>query len=303
MSDDAFFRELTEELEKRGRLALATVLETRGSGPSRIGRRFLIFEDGTFRGTIGGGPFEALVVADTGALFREDRASHPRGELGPVRLLKWYDFFEREIESGELREPTNMICGGSARVSIELLKASPSLVILGGGHVGTALARLARDLGYDVTVGDDREEYVRPERFPPGVKAVRTTRNYELPATALSPGRDRYVAVVSRCWETDLAALRPWLAPGAAAARYLGLIGSARKVRGVLDRLSAEGVPDEKLSKVRAPIGLSIGAVTPEEIAVSILAEVTAVRRGAANPGYAWRADHSRPGSTRVSNT
>jgi len=303
MSDDAFFRELTEELEKRGRLALATVLETRGSGPSRIGRRFLIFEDGTFRGTIGGGPFEALVVADAGALFREDRASHPRGELGPVRLLKWYDFFEREIESGELREPTNMICGGSARVSIELLKASPSLVILGGGHVGTALARLARDLGYDVTVGDDREEYVRPERFPPGVKAVRTTRNYELPATALSPGRDRYVAVVSRCWETDLAALRPWLVPAAPAARYLGLIGSARKVRGVLERLSAEGVPHEKLSEIRGPIGLSIGAVTPEEIAVSILAEVTAVRRGAANPGYAWRADHSRPGSTRVSNT
>jgi xanthine dehydrogenase accessory factor len=196
-----------------------------------------------------------------------------------------------------------MICGGSARVSIEILTASPSLVILGGGHVGAALARLARDVGYDVVVGDDREEYVRPERFPPGVKAVRTNRNYELPATALSPGRDRYVAVVSRCWETDLAALRPWLAPGAAAARYLGLIGSARKVRGVLDRLSAEGVPDEKLSKVRAPIGLPIGAVTPEEIAVSILAEVTAVRRGAANPGYAWRADLSRPGRARVSNT
>ncbi|HSD12694.1 MAG TPA: XdhC family protein, partial [Patescibacteria group bacterium] len=126
-SDDVFFRELTEDLEKRGRLALATVVETKGSGPSRIGRRFVIFEDGTFRGTIGGGPFEALVVADSAALFRED---------GPVRLLKWYDFFEREIESGELREPTNMICGGSSRVSIELLKAAPSLVILGGGHVG-----------------------------------------------------------------------------------------------------------------------------------------------------------------------
>jgi xanthine dehydrogenase accessory factor len=303
VSDDTFFRELADELEKHGRLVLATVLETKGSGPSRIGRRFLIFEDGTFRGTIGGGPFEALVVADAGALFRDDRASHPRGEPSPVRILKWYDFFEREIESGDLREPTNMICGGSARVSIELLTASPSLVVLGGGHVGTALARLARGLGYDVVVGDDREEYVRPERFPPGVRTVRTTRNYELPSGALAPGRDRYVAVVSRCWETDLAALRPWLVPGAPAVRYLGLIGSARKVRGVLERLSAEGVPPEKLSEIRAPIGLSIGAVTPEEIAISILAEVTAVRRGAANPGYAWRADHSRPGSTRTSNT
>ena len=277
--DDAFFRDLTAELEDRGRLALATVVETKGSGPSRIGRRFLVFEDGSFRGTIGGGPFEALVVADAAALFRDE---------GPERLLKWYDFFDRELE-GE-REPTNMICGGSSRVSIELLKAAPSLVILGGGHVGLALARLSRELGYDVLVGDDREEYARPERFPPGVRSVRTDRDYSLPAGALRPGRDRYVAVVSRCWETDLSAVRPWLAPDAPPARYLGIIGSARKVRGVLDVLAREGVPAEKLEAIRAPIGLSIGAVTPEEIAVSILAEVTAVRRGAGDPGYAWGA-------------
>ena len=290
--DETFFRNLTGELEDRGRLALASVVETRGSGPSRVGRRFLIFEDGTFQGTIGGGPFEALVVADAGALFRDG---------GPARILKWYDFFEREIESAEDREPTNMICGGSSRVSIELLTASPSLVILGGGHVGRALARLARDLGYDVTVGDDREEYARTERFATGVRAVRTTRNYDLPPGALPRGRDRYVAIVSRCWETDLAALRPWLSADAPPARYLGLIGSARKVRGVLARLAEEGVAEERLRRVRAPIGLAIGAVTPEEIAVSILAEVTAVRRGAADPGYSWRADH-RTGA-RVSKT
>jgi xanthine dehydrogenase accessory factor len=277
--DDAFFRELTLELEARGRLALATVVETKGSGPSRVGRRFVIFEDGSFRGTIGGGPFEALVVADAGALFRED---------GAPRFLKWYDFFEREIESGQMREPTNMICGGSARVSVELLKAAPTLVILGGGHVGLALARLGVDLGYDVLVGDDRDQYARPDRFAAGVRAVHTSRDYELPPGTLAPGRDRYVAVVSRCWETDLAALRPWLTDGAPAAKYLGLIGSARKVRGVLTRLTQEGVPPEKLEAIRAPIGLSIGAVTPEEIAVSILAEVTAVRRGEANPGYPW---------------
>ena len=277
--DDAFFRDLTRELEARGRLALATVVETKGSGPSRIGRRFLVFEDGSFRGTIGGGPFEALVVADAAALFRDS---------GPARILKWYDFFDRELE-GE-REPTNMICGGSSRVSIELLKAAPALVVLGGGHVGLALARFGRELGYDVLVGDDREEYARPERFPPGVKAVRTDRDYAMPPGSLPRGRDLYVAVVSRCWETDLAALRPWLGPDAPAARYLGLIGSARKVREVLDVLAREGVPAEKLEAIRAPIGLSIGAVTPEEIAVSILAEVTAVRRGAGDPGYPWGA-------------
>ena len=275
--DDAFFRELTRDLEARGRVALATVVETKGSGPSRIGRRFVVFDDGSFRGTIGGGPFEALVVADAAALFRED---------GAPRFLKWYDFFEREIESGQLREPTNMICGGSARVSVELLRAAPTLVVLGGGHVGLALARLGVDLGYDVLVGDDRDRYARPDRFPPNVKAVHTNRDYELPPGALPPGRDRYVAVVTRCWETDLAALRPWLSDRAPVVKYLGLIGSGRKVRGVLARLAEEGVPAEKLDAIRAPIGLSIGAVTPEEIAVSILAEVTAVRRGGEDPGY-----------------
>lgn len=272
MSDEAFFQELTEELSLRGRLALASVVECKGSGPSKVGRRFLIFEDGSFSGTIGGGPFEALVVADSAALFREG---------GPGRLLKWYDFFEREITSGGPREPTNMICGGSARVFIELLKAAPSLVVVGGGHVGLALARLGTRMGYHVTVGDDREEYSRPERFPEGVRAVRTNRDYEFPAGVLPAGRERYVAVVSRCWETDLAALRPWLAPDAPPARYLGLIGSNRKVRGVFARLREEGVPEERIRRVRAPIGLPIGAVTPEEIAVSIMAEVTSVRREA----------------------
>lgn len=288
MADHAFFRHLASELAARGRVALATVVETRGSGPSRVGRRFVVYEDGTFSGTVGGGPFEALLVADAAALFRSEAAA-------AGRFLKWYDFFEREIESGETREPTNMICGGSSRVSVELLKAAPSLVVLGGGHVGLALARLGLALGYDVLVGDDRADYARPDRFPPGVRAVHTSRDYELPPDALFPGRDRYVAVVSRCWETDLAALRPWLAKNAPAARYLGLIGSRRKVRGVMERLAAEGVPAGKMEAIRAPIGLSIGAVTPEEIAVSILAEVTAVRHGAGDPGYPWRADHGVP--------
>lgn len=271
MSDESFFRLLTEQLQERGRLALATVVEVKGSGPSRVGRRFLLFEDGTFSGTIGGGPFEALVVADAAALFREE---------GPDRLIKWYDFFEREILSGPEREATNMICGGSARVYVELLKAAPSLLILGGGHVGLALARLAPALGYEATVADDRREYSAPERFPANVRAFQTNRHYDLPSEALRAGRDRYVAIVSRCWETDLAALRPWLSPEAPPAKYVGLIGSARKVRGVFEKLRAEGVSEERLQRVHAPIGVAVGAVTPEEIAVSILAEMTAVRRG-----------------------
>ena len=269
MSDDRFYRHLTEQLQARGRLALATVVETKGSGPSKEGRRFLIFADGTFSGTIGGGPFEALVVADAAALFREE---------GLRRFVKWYDFFEREIGGNE-REPTNMICGGSARVLVERLQASPALLVLGGGHVGLALARHGSDLEFDVAVVDDRDEYAHPDRFPPNVRAFRAGRDYAVPAGALPPGRDLYVAIVTRCWETDLAALRPWLAGAAPAAKYIGLIGSGRKVRGVFDRLRREGISEERIRTVHAPIGLEIGAVTPAEIAVSILAEMTAVRR------------------------
>ena len=287
-SDETFFRLLTEQLQERGRLALATVVEVKGSGPSRVGRRFLLFEDGTFSGTIGGGPFEALVVADAAALFRAD---------GPDRLIKWYDFFEREILSGPEREPTNMICGGSARVFVELLKAAPSLVILGGGHVGLALARLAPALGFEVTVADDRREYSAPERFPGNVRALQTNRHYDLPPEALRAGRDRYVAIVTRCWETDLAALRPWLSADAPPAKYVGLIGSARKVRGVFEKLRGEGVSKDRLERVHAPIGVAIGAVTPEEIAVSILAEMTAVRRGGL-PGRDGSALHAAARAT-----
>lgn len=270
-SDDVFFRELVSHLDARGRLALATVMECRGSGPSRVGRRFLVFEDGSSSGTIGGGPFEALVVADAAALFRDG---------GPARILKWYDFFEREILSDVPREPTNMICGGSARVAVELLRAAPALLILGGGHVGLALARIAGTMGYAVIVGDDREAYSRPNRFPATVATFQADRDYAIPRTLLPPGREVFVAVVTRCWETDLAALRPWLAQDAPPARYLGLIGSDRKVRGIHERFRAEGIAEDRLARVHGPIGLAIGAVTPEEIAVSIMAEMTAVRRG-----------------------
>ena len=218
------------------------------------------------------------MIADSAALFREG---------GPARLLKWYDFFEREIASEAPREPTNMICGGSARVYVERLQAQPSLLILGGGHVGLALARFGRDMGYDVLVADDRDEYAAADRFPEGVAAVRTDRDYRLPEGSLPPGRDRYVAVVSRCWETDLAALRPWVSPTLPLSDTSASSGRRERSAACSIACARKACPPKRLRAVRAPIGLQIGAVTPQEIAVAILAEMTAVRRHASAGAFA----------------
>jgi xanthine dehydrogenase accessory factor len=266
--DDVFFSHLSGDLEQRGRLVLATVVAVKGSGPARVGRRMVFYRDAPLRGTIGGGPFEALVASDAEELLN----SSTRGTL-----LKWYDFFE----TGK-GEPTHMVCGGSAQVFLELLQAAPQMAIVGGGHVGQALARAAVPLGFRLSVWDDRAEYSDPAKFPEGARVARVGRDYAAPDGAILPGRDLYVAIVTRCWETDLAALRRALAPDAPEARYVGVIGSARKLRLVFETLRGEGVPPEKLRQVRAPIGLPIGAVTPEEIAVSILGEIVAVRRGVA---------------------
>jgi xanthine dehydrogenase accessory factor len=264
--DEVFFSELSRDLQERGRLVLATVVAIKGSGPARVGRRMLFFGESLRRGTVGGGPFEALVALDAQELL---------GAQGRRTLLKWYDFFD----TGK-GEPTHMVCGGSAQVFLELLQAAPQLAIVGGGHVGLALARSAVPLGFEVSVWDDRAEYSDPKRFPECARVAQTDRGYGVPEGMIRAGRDLYMAIVTRCWETDLAALRQALAPDAPAMQYLGVIGSARKLRLVFEVLQKEGVDTEKLRRIRAPIGLPIGAVTPEEIAVSILGEIVAVRRG-----------------------
>jgi xanthine dehydrogenase accessory factor len=165
-------------------------------------------------------------------------------------------------------------------VYIEPIEPSPELYIVGAGHVGFHLARIAQEVGFNVHVADDREKFANAERFPTAAEIVvddipswitRTT----IPAHA-------YVVIVTRGHTNDLDALRA-LAPRDL--RYLGLIGSRAKVARIYDALSAENMPAETLKRVHAPIGLDIGAVTPQEIAVSILAELIAVKHGKTQPG------------------
>jgi xanthine dehydrogenase accessory factor len=175
----------------------------------------------------------------------------------------------------DFAEETGLICGGQMQVFIEPIEPPPQLVILGAGHVGLQLGRLAPALGFRVTVVDDRERFANRERFPDADNVVVDSIPDWIDRTPLSSVA--YVVVLTRGHRQDYDAVR---ALAGRELRYVGLIGSRAKVAKVVDRALAEGVSPDWLRTVHSPIGLDIGAVTPEEIAVSILAELIAVRRG-----------------------
>jgi xanthine dehydrogenase accessory factor len=217
----------------------------------------LVWPDGRTVGTIGGGCYENDAFWKAREAIVSGRPSLVHYELN--------DDFAQE---------NGLICGGRMDVHIDPLAPSPRLYIIGAGHVGFHLARVAADAGFRIQVVDDREKFANADRFPGAdivVEAIpEWLRRAELPAAA-------YIVIVTRGHQNDLEAVRV-LAPRDC--KYLGLIGSRAKVVRIFDVLREEGMPPECLERVRAPIGLEIGAVTPAEIAISILAELIAVRRG-----------------------
>jgi xanthine dehydrogenase accessory factor len=247
-----------EALTRGETVALVTIVRAQGSTPQRVGAKMLVYADGRTVGTIGGGCYESEA-------FWKARDAIATGRPTLVRFDLSDDFAS---ESG-------LICGGQMDVFIEPLAPAPHLYIAGAGHVGAELARAAADVGFRIHVVDDREKFANAERFPGADEiAVDSIADWleqtDFPQSA-------YVAIVTRGHQHDLAALR---AVVGRPVRYVGLIGSRAKVARIVDALAAEGIPAEALRRVHAPIGLDIGAVTPQEIAVSIVAELIAVRHG-----------------------
>jgi len=254
-----FYEEAARLLRAGRALAVATVVASQGSTPRSLGARMIVPEAGEIRFSIGGGAFEALVIEDAREALRTGQG------------------FEKEYrftESGD--GAVGMVCGGSVRVLVEVVRPPAPLFIFGAGHVGREVARLGAGLDFNVTVVDDRPQYLEAHRLPEGTHALCVERDFSGGLPEIPPGA--YVAVVSRCHRTDLAALRHAVGRGAA---YVGLIGSRRKIATVLARAEELGTPRGALEEVRGPIGLAIGAETPEEIAISIAAEMIAVRRAA----------------------
>ncbi len=239
--------------------ALVTVIRAQGSTPRKAGSKMIVLADGSIRGTVGGGRFEQMII----------EAALEALAQGEPRTVKFH-----------LTQELGMCCGGEMEVFVEPLERYPRLYVFGAGHVGAALCAAASRVGFQVTIIDEREEYATHERCP---AAVRFVRSYA-PSDLRDLGYDdvTYCAVVTHDHRTDQDLCEFLLPLGA---RFVGMIGSRRKVEMTRQRLEAKGMDPAIVARLHAPIGVEIRAETPEEIAVSIVGELIRERRaGAADP-------------------
>ena len=250
------YEEIARITAEGGEAALATVVSASGSTPREIGAKMLVRADGSILGTIGGGSIEAQVIEHAIGVIRQ----------GQPRQFH----FSLTGQEGEL----NMICGGNIDVFIEPILPSPTLYIFGAGHVSLSLAKIGKLLGFKVAVIDDRAEFANPQRFPETELIL--TEEFSTAFSKIKINKSSYIVIVTRNHQCDELVLELALKT---AAKYIGMIGSKTKNKAIFSHLLAKGISQELLDKVHAPIGLEIHAQTPEEIAVSILAEVVKVRR------------------------
>ncbi len=257
------FEEIVKMRREGRRGALATIVHTNGSIPSFESSRMLVREDGSIAGTIGGGCVEADVWAAAKEVMEKEA---PRKMVFNLNNEASYD--------------NGLICGGTLEVFVEPILPQPVLYLFGGGHIAMAVAQAAHGAGFAVGVVDDREQFANAQRFP---MAREIYLSYEEAFAKIQPNASTYLVIVTRGHRDDMSCLA-WAVR--TAARYVGMIGSRRKVLSVFQALEKEGFRPEEFERVFAPMGLEIGALTPEEIAISIAAELVAVRRNAANAAH-----------------
>jgi xanthine dehydrogenase accessory factor len=251
------FQKILELRQKQIKTALVTVIKTEGSVPREAGTKMLVEENGKIHGTIGGSILEAMVI-------KEAQDSIKNGN--PVIVS--HDLHDKEGKD------TGMVCGGKIDFFIEPLSLTERLYIFGGGHVSLHLAKFASMVGFDYVVIDDRPEFASEQRFPDAVQVI--VEDPAKAASELTLSNTDYVAIVTRRHEDDYNSVRAVINKPA---RYIGMIASKTKRHEIFTKLrEQDGVTDDLLAKVHSPIGLDIGAETPEEIAVSIVAELIKVR-------------------------
>ncbi len=239
--------------------ALATIVQVRGSIPSFETAKLLVREDGSMAGTIGGGCVEAEVWNAAREVIDTEKPRTMSFNLGQDAA---YD--------------NGLICGGQLEVFVECIAPQPAAIIFGGGHISKSLAKVLDVAGFRVTVIDNREAFANRERFPEAREVI--AEEYEEVFPKLNVNSSSYIIIVTRGHRDDMRVLR-WAIT--TPARYVSMIGSKRKTIAVIRELEKEGLPAENFERLHAPMGLEIGAVSPEEIAISVAAEMIATRRDA----------------------
>jgi xanthine dehydrogenase accessory factor len=260
------FQEIVRIRSEGRRAALATVISAKGSTPRETGSKMLIRTDGTILGSIGGGSLEAQVCKEAIKVMTENRS-----------MLLRFDLTGKEVaEEG-------MICGGNMEVFVEPILPEPCLLIFGAGHISLFLAKMGKMVGFRVVVIDDRPEFANRERFPEADEVI--AQDFPAAFPRLTTNRTSYIAIVTRGHLQDETVLE-WAVRTDAA--YIGMIGSRKKNQTVFSHLQAKGIPEKRLKEVHAPIGLNINAKTPEEIALSIIAEIVKARREGDHTVKTW---------------
>ena len=248
--------ERVNESVKNGEpVVLCTIVDTKGAVPRHTGTKMVVFGDGSFEGTVGGGEVENLVLIEALGSLKDAK----------TRLLS-YDLIN--VERGDPG-----VCGGTVTVFVEPYLRKPTIVVVGAGHVGKSVVFLAKWLGFRVVLSDDRQDLCTEESVP-GADQYLPVEISKIPAH-MDIDHQTYFVLVTRSVDVDVAGL-PFLLDTDAA--YIGLIGSTRRWSHTQEKLTAAGISGEMLARIKSPIGLDIHAETPDEIAVSIMAEIISIR-------------------------
>ncbi len=270
MSEDRAVYEAVLTAKEQGEaVALATIVNVIGSVPRHAGSKMLVRQDGSIVGTVGGGAMESLVVKEALAAIQDGQTRMPSYTLN-------------DLTNGDPG-----VCGGTLQVFIEPVGAAPMLLVIGGGHVGKALAELGLWSGWRVILSDDRAAYCNPE-YVKGLAGYVVCKPSQITEQVMI-NTQTYIAAVTRGLPVDIDLIPALLATDAA---YIGLIGSRRRWALTMKALREErGLNDTDFKRVYAPIGLELNAETPQEIAISIMAQITMMRRGGDGTAMRWTGD------------
>jgi len=251
------YQEIVRIKDEGEEAALVTIVSATGSTPRGEGAKMLVKADGSILGTIGGGSLEAQII---------EEAIKVIGQGKPKRLR--ISLSAKEVEA------EGMLCGGELEVFIDPILTPPTLYLFGGGHISLPLAKMGKLLGFKIAVIEDRAEFANPDRFPEAEIVLADDFTKSFPKLTID--KSSYIVIVTRNHQYDDIVLE-WAV--GTQARYIGMIGSKAKTEAIFSHLLARGVSKELLDSVHAPVGLGINAQTPEEIAISILAEIIQVMR------------------------